>query len=432
MSHIDDLKKQLQDSEGAQRLQILNDLCYECWYSNPETGVVFGKEAIALAQSLNIPKAIAKAHYLTSTNLVQNGEPEAAIDHGLKSLWLYEEIDFEEGIGDALNNLGMIYKTIGQHEKALDYMLQAIPYYNKKENQAHLRNTYNNIGTCYQDLKKLDPAKKFLGIALGLSQLIGDERFTARIFNNFGIIQAMEGDLDGAIAYFRQAIEIKESLDDKTGIVSTLHNLGICCLRNNDPEGTRKYYQKALDLSEELHAKDLIWRCKHAFFELHYQMDEHSKALEYLLEATSLKEQVINEKSNQRIVELHKKYESEKRDKEAEIFRLKNIELAEANRKLKQTQEELIELERKGAVLAMAVTANHEINQPLMVCRGNLEMLTDSMEAPDDNQKRYLNRISLGLDKIQAILEAFRRENIRYEEYSEDVQMVIFEEEESK
>ncbi len=427
MKKIEELQEELKSSEGIKRLEILNSLCYECWYSNPELGARYGKETIELAKSLDMPLYIAKGHYYTAVNLVQNGEPEAAIDHGLKSLWLYEEAQNDEGIGDALSNLGMIYKSIGQIDKAIDYMLQTIPYYHSPETKPHLRNTYNNIGTCYQDLNQLSEAKKFLNIALDLSRDIGDDRFTARIINNFGIMHAVEGDMAGAINYFNHAIEIKKKLDDKTGIISTLHNLGSCCMRIEDYSGTEEYYRQALELSEELNAKDFIWRCQYSFFELYNKQNLKDKALEYLLKATALKEQVINEKSNQRILELHAKYENEKKDREAEIYRLRNIELAEANRKLKKTQDELIELEKKSAVLAMAVTANHEINQPLMVCRGNLEMLDDSLNDPSPNQRRYLQRISQGLDKIKAILEAFRRENIRYESYSDDVQMVIFE-----
>ncbi len=104
-------------------------------------------------------------------------------------------------------------------------------------------------------------------------------------------------------------------------------------------------------------------------------------------------------------------------------------QLKESYRKLKTAQEEIIQLEKKNSAFAMAVTANHEINQPLMILRGNLEMLEMSMMPGfmEPKQKRYISRVLTSMERIQSILDKFKQStSIRFENYSENTPMVVF------
>ncbi len=114
-------------------------------------------------------------------------------------------------------------------------------------------------------------------------------------------------------------------------------------------------------------------------------------------------------------------------------------ELSKVNRNMQQefqqrvrAEREKAELERKTSALAMAVTASHEINQPLMILKGNLElfMMTIDLETLKPDQVKRLNNISGSLDRIQEILKKFHSADaIRFEEYSEGTQMVVFDQE---
>ncbi len=98
---------------------------------------------------------------------------------------------------------------------------------------------------------------------------------------------------------------------------------------------------------------------------------------------------------------------------------------------LKNTHQKLIELERESAVLAMAVTANHEINQPLTVLSGNLFLLKESLSSKELTPKEmeYLDRMERAIVKIKAILEKFRNpHSIKIQKYIEDTKMVVFDE----
>ena len=101
---------------------------------------------------------------------------------------------------------------------------------------------------------------------------------------------------------------------------------------------------------------------------------------------------------------------------------------------LKKAQQEILRLERKTTALAMAVTANHEINQPLTVLKGNFEIFRNSIGDTEltPKQERWLLKIENSIGRIQGILQKFMdAHTVRLEEYFGSKKQVIFEEPEN-
>jgi DNA-binding response OmpR family regulator len=96
---------------------------------------------------------------------------------------------------------------------------------------------------------------------------------------------------------------------------------------------------------------------------------------------------------------------------------------------LRKAQKEMIKLEQKNALLAMAITANHEINQPLTVLQGNLELFRRSIDKTglSDKQQNFLNKMEKSLARIQVILGKISNfDSVHYENYLEDKKMAVF------
>ncbi|MCP4152448.1 MAG: response regulator [bacterium] len=85
--------------------------------------------------------------------------------------------------------------------------------------------------------------------------------------------------------------------------------------------------------------------------------------------------------------------------------------LEESYSKLEASQEEKLHLEKQNALMSIAVTTTHELNQPLTVMQGYLELLRDTLnkDGMSGNQEKYLERIQQSFLKMQKILERFRR-----------------------
>jgi two-component system, cell cycle response regulator len=84
-------------------------------------------------------------------------------------------------------------------------------------------------------------------------------------------------------------------------------------------------------------------------------------------------------------------------------------ELEEVNRQIREQQESVIEEERLKVLLQMAGATAHELNQPLMVLMGNIQLMEMETEIPDNIADRIkkitgaANRISDIVKKIQTL-----------------------------
>lgn len=119
--------------------------------------------------------------------------------------------------------------------------------------------------------------------------------------------------------------------------------------------------------------------------------------------------------------------------KNQQIFEQKK-ELEGSYKKLKRSQEELVELEKRNAIMAMAVTTNHELNQPLTVMQGYLELLKNSFESPglSEKQLKFLERIETSSKRMNAILEKFRKSpSAQLRDYVKNKKMVVFDDSET-
>ncbi len=99
------------------------------------------------------------------------------------------------------------------------------------------------------------------------------------------------------------------------------------------------------------------------------------------------------------------------------------------DRKLAENAKKIAQDERNKSALAIAVTASHEINQPLMVLKANLEML--GMNLPEGSfegrNSKYIEKIDDSIERIQTTLSRIKEaQSVRFANYSDDTEMIVF------
>jgi DNA-binding response OmpR family regulator len=86
-------------------------------------------------------------------------------------------------------------------------------------------------------------------------------------------------------------------------------------------------------------------------------------------------------------------------------------EMQKSYQELMDSHEELVEREKRSAVKTISANATHEMNQPITVIQGYLDMLIESldMNSLNDVQTKYLTRIQEGLNKLVDIIARFTK-----------------------
>ncbi len=386
--------------------------------------------------------------------------------------------------GSINNWLGLALWRKGELEKALESLYSALRFFTEDGSKEQVANVENNIGLIYWELKMVDDALRHYQESLNIKTELNDAIGIATLNNNIAGIYYQKGDfataiefMDPVIQYFTEAGRFREHIqvsnnksillirieeyDQAEDILMKSYNTAIernyrfeqvMCLttlgdlasRQGKHDRAEEYFAKAIDIGKEVDSRELVRTALSHQAGFYEKIGEDRKALQSFKEMSQLKDELFHEQFGSKIAELETRFETEKKEKEKEIYRLKNLELAQKNaeiqqqktemeiaiERLKDAQEEIVELERKASAMAMAVTANHEINQPLMVIRGNLDLfrMSNSFDM-SEKQKQYMLNIEQSIDRISRILKKFKDEcPTGFTEYSASTEMVTFDE----
>ena len=161
---------------------------------------------------------------------------------------------------------------------------------------------------------------------------------------------------------------------------------------------------------------------------LYKNAGDFEKTVKILEEIIEIRQENFSEKLSEKISDMKKKFESEQRERERKLLLEKNKELEKRNEELENAQQKIEKLGQRNAIYAMAVTTNHELNQPLTVIKTNLELLTTVVDTTNKKKMRYIKRLQNSLNKIDNILAKYRSQSgFRFTHYTDGTLMVTFE-----
>ena len=251
----------------------------------------------------------------------------------------------------------------------------------------------------------------------------------------------VKGDFTTAIQYIHKAIEIDETINDPYSISFSKANLGILLLKINDYDRALICLQEALDFYEQ---KNLFFETAMVKFELG-QAYQHTSAketgLEYinaaeramltldnrkeLTEIYKVKAQVLanlghmagayeyqqkyienlrfffdNEKNNA-LTRAKKEFESELKEKEAQLLRQKNEEIQEYVQKLEISNNELKQF---------AHVASHDLREPLRMITSYISLLDKSMKDKlSEQDKEFFKYVLDGSKRMDQLIRDLLR-----------------------
>lgn len=194
-------------------------------------------------------------------------------------------------IGYALIGLGCCYRGLGDKEKALDYFLQAQQKSKEWNHWMQEARTYYEIGTMLFTDKKLDEAE----VAL------------------------------------KKSYEMRKAHGTKPSMVSSLLALADVETGREQLSQAMAYLEQALSIAMETNNKPKIYQCHEKLAAQYKQIGNYKEALDHIEKFYQLRSEVVGEEASNKLKDLETKYATERSEKEAEIQRLRNVELKKAH-----------------------------------------------------------------------------------------------------
>jgi diguanylate cyclase (GGDEF)-like protein len=408
-----DLFKTLKDSAGQQR--TLNTLGMIYAESGDLTGAlrVF-LQTQKLCETLHDVKGEADA--LNNIAIVYGylGDYANSLESQLRSLALSQQIGFYVGEMKSLINIATIYLEQGKPGEALEYLQRSLQL--RSDDDPH---TYalalSNMARAYRGLGKLEQALKCGIESLQIMEGLGDTASASYVLNELGNISFYQNNFSESEHHFQRSLSIMREVGDLKGEAET--NLLFAKLLNAQAQthNAQDVLERALTIAKTIGAQSEVAEANLSLASLYKSKMQFEMAYNHLQDYLNVKEQLSSDMSQKRFEALRVKFETEQTEKEKEIYRLRMVELAEANAKLEQLSQELFKQANEDPLTGLfnRRRLEQELARELERARRNGSKLS-AMICDIDNFKQVNDRFShqvgdFVLQRVGKILKRYVR-----------------------
>jgi tetratricopeptide (TPR) repeat protein len=199
---LDSLLGQLpKANEDTNKVKLLIDLSHTCYSINPDEGLKFGKQGLALAEKLDWKKGMANSNRTIAGNYgYGKSDFPTALEYSLQSLQQFKEIEDKTGTARILGDIGVVYWYQSDFPNALKYYFDALRINEELNNKPDIAATLCNIGIVYNSEKDYQKALEYITRANKIDEEAGNK---SGIASNLGDI----GELYRNLSNYEKAIE---------------------------------------------------------------------------------------------------------------------------------------------------------------------------------------------------------------------------------
>lgn len=172
---------------------------------------------------------------------------------------------------------------------------------------------------------------------------IGHDVGLSRSLNDLGVICRKKGKFTEADKYLTEAYDIRSNVKHSQGMITTAYELGELKNVEKKPEEAIEWLTIALEVSKKINARAKEAQIEKALAEAHKQLDDYKNAFAHLSQYVNLFGQVSGQEATQRLKQIETRVATEKAEKEAEIERLKNVELKHAHDVIADKNKEIVD-----------------------------------------------------------------------------------------
>lgn len=311
-------------SPDKHRVDALNDLGYRYWIVDSNESIVYGNEALQLAQELGYSEGIAMSKRVLGVAYWTLGQLKLALENLTTAQSTYESVDDDEGAANCLMNTGMVYSDIGDYDKAIAIYDRSIEKFTQLNLKSRIATTFNKIGSALIQKNQLSEAKKYLTDALNMHS--EDDFFygMAEAHNGLGKIFILDGELEQADYHLRKAIDLGKIVNDEDGRIGNIIQFGKLQRLRRDYLDSEEHLLEALERAKEKQLRKYVLEAYEELKLLKKDQGKLAESITYYEAGITLKDSIYNTEKSKQIAALE--FGNELVDKEKEIALLQEKE----------------------------------------------------------------------------------------------------------
>lgn len=292
------------------------------------------EKAIEIRSALNLPGKLASSYNSYGVFLDAMSRHGAALEAYFKSLKIKEELNDKKGIAGTLVNIGSVYSRLHNTERELQMYERAKAIAHELQDERTLAYINLNLGILYWRKEEYNNALQHLeGIEEKL-QAAGDGLNAQKAVMNRGLIYLKLQKFDAAENNFNTVLQLSQQTSDHTLAAVAHTNLAELSLHKNNLKAAITHAQEAIQIATTNNLKECVKDATLLLSEIEQKAGNYQNALEEYKKHIAAKDNLMSLHNIKLLEELHLKYDLERKQQEAEIHQLKNVELKTALDKL--------------------------------------------------------------------------------------------------
>lgn len=274
--------------------------CWEITYSQPDSALKVAYKALQLSKKNEYDKGIFNSHNHLGIAYDIKSQFDSSTAHYGRAIKIATQTNDSSNMASAISNLGLTYWHIGKYHLALEYFYDALAIFEKRSPRSSgMISIYNNIGMIYTELDDFENAMLIFNKALEINKEINDTLIEAAIYTNIGEVYNKKNETDKAFDYYKRSVDLKKKKKDNYGLSLTYieitrllikeDSLDVAkdalkkCFRYCDLSGNKSQIAEAYLLTVDLYSKkgEITRPLRYARMALDLAKKIKSRKLEY-------------------------------------------------------------------------------------------------------------------------------------------------------
>ncbi|MEO1518546.1 MAG: tetratricopeptide repeat protein [Bacteroidota bacterium] len=426
---------------------------------------------------------IAQVYFEMASIYNSLGNYELAYQNQIQSLNHNEMLQDSMGIARNLYGIGSIFFYQESYERALDYYDRSLGISKKLVDTRMVYSSLAAIGSTYNRMGNTELSVQYNFNSLKVAKDMNYKMGVCYATQNIGSDYLEMGQTTLAIDYLKQAVETRQEIEDKWGLCSTYRMLATAYTANQDYDKALEFGHKSLELAQIINSNTRKIEIYKVLANVYRESGKSDKAFNYLYKHMMMKDSSINESSIQKMSDIKKSYEIQKREKEIalikknqqlnrwqkntfigafilslcimwmiysryrtqfannKILEEKNVLIQKQNEQLEIANQRQVEMNQKledsnKELEQFAYVASHDLKEPLRTINSYTSLLQRRFlpKVSDPTANEFMNFIMDGTQRMQNLLDellnysrAIRSsQNLEMVNTSEIAEMVTF------
>lgn len=375
------LRDEEQDTSALQRrILALSEQGYGLRNNNADFAKKYVAEALELAEKIGFDVGIAEATFVSGVVHCCSAEYNIGLRHLAAADELFATITFPQsayGRCRALRWMGIAYRNIGMSVTSLEYFNQSLhfaeEYFRTTGNEAFIGYALMNMGDSYAPLGEMEKASEYRRRALEVAMRSDDNELKSQALWSVARSAEFHKEYDQAYDYYRQSYDLRAQVADylgmgtaRYGMASVLEKqgkraramriyrtlwenfksgmsgvpqteafiileIGRLYIESTKPHRALPFLKRALELTQNLNIQTILGSVHELLSKYYNNAGDFEQALFHYQEFHRITSAIAQRESKQTVQYFRQAFDFERAQKEAEIYRLRNEELAAAN-----------------------------------------------------------------------------------------------------